>query len=346
MRSAFPFFWQPKGVVSSLEALPLSSQVLKKSDVTLAVSGKNSGPHPLIVAELASGKIIGDLRLAATQDDVVIGGIQTVVGCDALQNHYALWRRRFRIPKYWRGKALLLGADNGDNYYHWLLDTLPRWELLRAANYEDYDYVLLHSRTAHFQDEILDRLKVPVKKRLRCSKNFVHQFERLVVPTMPYPLRQVAPWACEWLRSLFPDRCGGPERIYLSRRCTQKRRLINEAELETQLQSLGFVSVQPERLPVAEQARLFGSAECVVASHGAGLTNLAFAPANALLVEMFHPDVVRPTYKNLAAACGLRHVAVIGQRTGGVSRTDDRRMEFKVSVSGVLQILAQNDPGK
>ena len=80
MRSAFPFFWQPKGVVASLENLPAAGDVLQKNDVTFGASGKDSSSHPLMVAALAGGKIIGDLRLAVTRDDVVIGGIQTVFG--------------------------------------------------------------------------------------------------------------------------------------------------------------------------------------------------------------------------------------------------------------------------
>jgi len=212
MRSLFPFFWQPAGVVPSLADLPVTDSVLAKNDVTNSVSGKNSGPHPLIVAELSGGKIIGDLRLAVTGDDVVIGGIQTVAGCDnfrELQNHYALHRRRFRIPKYRRGTALLLGTANSDNYYSWMLESLSRWKMLQAAGWSKYDFVLLHSRPTRFQDETLDRLEVPTAKRLRPSKNFIHQFERLVVPAMPYPLRQIAPWTCEWARSLFPERSGG-----------------------------------------------------------------------------------------------------------------------------------------
>ena len=82
MRSIFPFFWRPTGVVSSLAELPVSDKVLAKRDVSISVSGEKSDEHPLLVAELAGGKIIGDLRLAATCDDVVVGGIQT---CDWLQ---------------------------------------------------------------------------------------------------------------------------------------------------------------------------------------------------------------------------------------------------------------------
>jgi len=341
-RLARPFFWKPKGVVSSLADLPVSEKVPVKNDVSIAVSGKNPAEHPLIVAELAGGKIIGDLRLAATADDVVIGGIQTVAACDDPQNHYALHRRRLRFHKYRRGTALLLGASNSDNYYCWLLDSLPRWKMLQAAGWKNYEFVLLHSQSFRFQNELLDRLKIPAAKRLCCSKNFIHQFERLVVPVMPYPQRQIAPWACEWVRSLFPKQDGGPEKIFLARRGAQRRRLVNEAELEASLQSRGFISLQPENFTVAEQAKLFGSAKCVVAPHGAGLANMIFAPPDALLVELFHPDILRPTYKNLAAACGLRYAAIVGRPAGDLSQTDDRWVEFSVPAPDVLRVLKEN----
>jgi capsular polysaccharide biosynthesis protein len=339
MRSIFPFFWRPSGVVSSLAELPVSDKVLAIKDVSISFSGKKSGEHPLLVAELAGGKIIGDLRLATTSDDVVIGGVQTVFACDDLPNHYALRRRRFRIPKYRRGKALLLGAANSDNYYHWLLDSLPRWKILQAAKFLDYDFVLLHSRPAQFQDEILDRLNVPPAKRLRCGKNFVHQFEKLVVPTMPFPLEKVAPWVCAWLRSLFPEKISGPEKIYLSRRGAGGRQLVNEAELQTALEARGFVSLQPEKLSVAEQAKLLSSARCVVAPHGAALTNLVFAPPGALLFELFHPQHKNNCYVNLAAACGLRYASLDGRAT---NRAADRRLEYEIDVPAVLRTLGGN----
>ena len=105
MRALIPFFWQPRGVVSSLETLPLSSEVPRKHDVTLAVSNRLSPRHPLLVAELAGGKVIGDLRLASTNDDVVIGNVQTVFGCENPGDHYVLKRLRFRLPKTRRGTA-------------------------------------------------------------------------------------------------------------------------------------------------------------------------------------------------------------------------------------------------
>jgi capsular polysaccharide biosynthesis protein len=336
-----PFIWHASGCVPAIQDLTESHGVLAKSDVTAVVRGQGAGGYPLMVVELAGGKVVEDLKLASTSADVVIGGVQALFGCEKPQDHYYL-RRRFALPRRRRGTAWLLGAANSFNYYHWLLDSLPRWKLLLAAGGTDYDYVLLHSQPCRFQDETLDLLGVPRAKRLRCAKRFVHQFDRLVVPAMPFtpfPARQIAPWICEWGRSLFPERTAGPVRLYLSRRGAQKRRLVNELELEARLKHLGFAIVQPEQLPVAEQAKLLGSATCIVAPHGAGLTNMLFAPPGARLIELLHPDFQSTCYKNLAAACGLPYTALVGRRTRELNNLDDRRAEYEIPVGDVLQVL-------
>jgi glycosyl transferase family 61 len=337
------FFWKAAGCVPSLESLDASHGVVAKHDVTAAIGAPNSKEHPLTVAELAGGKIIANLRLVATEKDVVIGRLQCLHDCAEPQKHYLLYRSRFRVPKYRRGTALLLGHGVGGGYYHWLIDSLPRWGILRAAGYVNYDYVLLPDRLLPFEEETLDLLKIPQAKRLQCSKNFVHQFERLIVPAMPVPDLKVSAWVCKWLRSLYPVQHGGPEKIYLSRRNTSRRRLANEVELEAKLQAAGFVTIQAEQFPVVEQARLFSSAKCVVSCHGAGLANMVFAPLNALLVELFHPDIaIRPAFQYLAPAAGLRYAAVMGARTQESVPRREEEAEFKIDPSAVFRAIEEN----
>jgi hypothetical protein len=340
-----PIFWKSKGCVPSLESLNGAHGVILKQDVTEAVGGE--ALHPLTVVELADGKVIGNLRMAVTAADVVIGGLQSLHESPEPSSHYLMKpRRRCRFLKYRRGKALLLGCGTGENYYHWLMESVPRWRILQATKYSEYDFILLPGLISPFEDEILDLLEVPSARRLRCSKHLIHQFERLVVPVMPFPHRQVSAWVCAWVRSLFPNDGSGPEKIFISRGGRSRRRLANEAELETRLHREGFISIQPERFSVAEQARLFSSAKCVVAAHGAGLVNMVFAPANALLVELFHPDYIRPTYESLAASAGLRYAAMIGHcrsRPGTAEKHSEYESEFEIDVSAVVRTIAENE---
>ncbi|HEX3624620.1 MAG TPA: glycosyltransferase family 61 protein [Verrucomicrobiae bacterium] len=330
------WIWKPSGFVPSLEALEALHGVKGRWDVTTAVSGPEA-EYPLTVVELENGKILGDLRIVATGGDIVVGGLQGLFGCPDPQNHYLPRRRRFRMTRRYRGTALLLGAANSDNYYHWLVDSVPRWKILQAANCSTYDFVLLHSKSLQFQDEVLDRLNVPRAKRLRCSKNFVHQFERLIVPSMPFPPEQAPTWSCSFLRSLFPEKHSGPEMIYL-RRGPGRRRLINEAELEAALAGIGFVSIDPGGLTVLEQAKLLSSAQCIVAPHGAALTNAIFAPPGAYLVELFHPEYKNRCYVNIASTCGHRYASLDGCTTGG---SGDGKLEYTVDVPATLRLTQE-----
>jgi len=329
--------WRPAGCLPSLAGLEPAHGLRAKWDVTAQVMGSAVGDRSLTVVELAGGKMIGDLRLAATRDDVVLGGVQSIFDSAEPASHYALKRRRLRLPRYHRGTALLLSVTNGDNYYHWMLDTLPRWHLLQTAGLSVYDFVLLPAGPMPFQEETLDRLQIPAARRRRCSKNVVHQFERLVVPSMPFPVEEVAPWACAWVRSLFPEKGSGPEKLYLSRGAG-RRRLANEAELEQALAARGFAIINVAGMRVAEQARLLGNARCVVAPHGAVLTNVLFAPRGARLLELFHPEHKNRCYVNLAAACGHHYASLDGQTT---NQPGAENLEYRVDVTAVLERLSK-----
>ena len=135
--------WRPSGLVRSLAQLEAKHGLLAQFDVTPQVMGAAAGSRPLTVAELAGGKVVADLRLAVTRENVVVGGMQSIFADPEAVNHYALRRRRWRLPRYRRGTALLLGVSNGDNYYHWMLDALPRWHLAQAAGLGDYERVAL-----------------------------------------------------------------------------------------------------------------------------------------------------------------------------------------------------------
>jgi capsular polysaccharide biosynthesis protein len=63
-------------------------------------------------------------------------------------------------------------------------------------------------------------------------------------------------------------------------------------------------------MTVAEQQALFGSAQVVVAEHGAALTNIVWCPRGATVVDI-HPSVpAMPCFKILAELRGLRYTPV------------------------------------
>lgn len=84
-------------------------------------------------------------------------------------------------------------------------------------------------------------------------------------------------------------------RVYISR-ARSVRSFANEVEVESMMARLGYEIVYAEELTVAEQARVFGSADIIVAPHGAGLTNLVFCRAGVRIVELFPDNYVKPDF--------------------------------------------------
>jgi capsular polysaccharide biosynthesis protein len=118
------------------------------------------------------------------------------------------------------------------------------------------------------------------------------------------------PDGCRWVRERILERTGKNEvssRIFISRRLATKRRVVNEEELMPIAESFGFDVVEAENLSFTDQVRLFSSAESVVASHGAGLTNLMWVPRGCKVLEILDVDYVNDHFYNLSSVMGLEY---------------------------------------
>jgi capsular polysaccharide biosynthesis protein len=138
-----------------------------------------------------------------------------------------------------------------------------------------------------------------------------------------------AAWASRYLRgrlgvALPPGGRADPatgRRIYLSRGDARWRRVLNEPDLIAMLVSRGFEAVSLTGMTVQAQAALFDAAAWIVAPHGAGLANLAFARPEATVLELFPHSFGTPAFYFLAAAGRLRYGChVVAQ--AAVSRRD------------------------
>ncbi len=121
------------------------------------------------------------------------------------------------------------------------------------------------------------------------------------------------------------------------------RRVENEAALLGALGPLGFEMVDPGAMTPSEQVRLFAEAECVVGPHGAGLTNLAFAPPGTAVVELFACDYVNECFWALASAVeGLRYRYLVGDGTpSGSRRNRGVASDIVVDPRQVLRLVEQ-----
>ncbi len=136
-------------------------------------------------------------------------------------------------------------------------------------------------------------------------------------------------------------RSGGPRRILISREGSLFRRCENEAAIADIAVRHGFVPVRLEDLTFDAQVDLFSGAEIVMGVHGAGFTNMLFAPAGALLIEL-HPAGHLPVfYRHLTGLMGQRHMAIPGTITQSLRPSLEYNWNFRVDPADVDLCLAE-----
>jgi len=102
------------------------------------------------------------------------------------------------------------------------------------------------------------------------------------------------------------------KRLFVSRR-NSRRSIENEEEIIALLEAFDFEAIQAEKLPFKDQVNLFSSAEVIVASHGAGLTNIVFAKPGTKVLEIFSPGHSILCYFYLAGQARLNHYYLYGE---------------------------------
>lgn len=232
------------------------------------------------------------------------------------RRHPLLAKAKLPPPTPIQGKVAVLSGLLNDVYFHWMMDVLPRIDLLQRSGIalDEIDHFLVNSHLP-FQQESLQRLGIPLSKTLE-PRDYPHvQATELIVPSFPASPSWMPFWACCFLRQTFLPRAGmqGGDRFYISRGKTSTRRLINEAELLNCLEPLGFRCVTTEALSISEQATLFSQASLVIAPHGSGLTNLVFCNPGTRVIELFSPHYVYPCYWLISNWLGLDYAYLTGK---------------------------------
>jgi capsular polysaccharide biosynthesis protein len=267
--------------------------------------------------EIRCGLAVGQYSAHLTPGGILDYETSEYFGIRGWREHPVFLRPRLPEIHDVSGTVVSLATrGTAGNYFHFLMELLPRWGIFREL-WPDVtpDLLLLNRRTA-FQQQLLAMLGLDDAPALEVTPRTAVRADLLLVPGQPNPRTLAPPWTTEWLRTHLPPgrTADRPKRIYLTRgNRPNTRRLVNEAELRPLLERHGFTTIDAGSLTVQDQIDHFAAADVVVAPHGAALTNLVFCRPGVRVLELFAPRYLNWCF--WAIACnnpGSRYHYLVG----------------------------------
>ncbi|MCM3558005.1 glycosyltransferase family 61 protein [Brevibacillus sp. FSL L8-0520] len=293
-----------------------------------------SHPSPF-VGIIPDGRLWGTKGAVVTPENKLVWDVSVEHSSEPPEQHSVFRQSSLPAPQHYDETWAVLTYTASDSYFHWMLDVLPRLDLIRKSglSIDRYVFNYMSIPILPFQDETLNMLGIPAGKRFQPQADSHCQIKQAVIPSLIGYTSHYPKWAVDFLRKeLLPSSIGqtapskeasesfrpGPsgalnhKRIYVSRADAFHRRVSNEQQIVSLLGSHGFVTITPSEYSVSEQIRLFASADVIISPHGANLTNIVFCKPGTLVIELFSPGYVNPIYWALSNHAQLRYAYLIG----------------------------------
>ena len=346
--------WLPRSVVTFLSLDPPSWLLSRKAvhpplaltwvdrEVSVAnpvgtLQTNHAECGPIEVYEFANCRVAGYFGAVVSPDNRALADLFFEWRDDPLK-HEIFSKVRLPPPTHLSGLALLIATPFSEGYYHWLLEQMPKFQLPQAAGYslEEFDHVLYISGPMAFVEQTMTYFPTLEKKMLRCDHHTHWICDRLVTCNSSVQHRKKTPWGVDCLptasgvsfvRSTFlkgREKTGRTSRIYITRRGARGRRVDNEDQVLSVIKKHRFEPIQLESFTFDEQVELFSGAEAVLGPHGAGFTNIVFAPPGCIIVEFRSADFPPACYAITAQYLNHRYCHLLCE-----ARDTDRTAEWR-----------------
>lgn len=303
-----PGAYMPFQVLQTFRPPPPPKSLNPCPDEAFQALSPPNPPDPF-VAIIENGRICGEQGAIFTPDHILL---------EDVSDPRTLRKFDAQTPvAFTADTAAALTFPFGNNYFHWMLDVLPRIRLLRNSGITIDSYIISPQGNYPYL-ESLELLNIPIGKVLHTSNQFYLQAAKLIV-TPTVSSKQFYPkWAFDFVRDELMGKNGNKQpskeydRIYISRSRAGKRNVLNEPEVVRLLERYGFQCIHLEDMSLFEQIHAFQSASVIVAPHGAGLTNLLFSRRGVKIIELFPPNYVKTYFSLLGQYIDADYYYLIG----------------------------------
>ena len=206
------------------------------------------------------------------------------------KNYFKGLVKNWLSPKETIEEAYLGIQDWSANYFHWMTEALPSLvALYNVKDKIDVPVLLVSSSIRHKHiNETLQLLGYTVyyydiHKSIKISN--LHSIKIPVVGSYNEPfllnMRNAFFQKLNLMEQIRPFR-----KIYISRRKATRRKIVNQDDLSILLSNYDFETVFLEDYTIEHQIKLLYETRCVIAPHGAGLTNILFMQPETKVIEL------------------------------------------------------------
>ncbi|ERM80984.1 hypothetical protein P872_11800 [Rhodonellum psychrophilum GCM71 = DSM 17998] len=242
----------------------------------------------------------------------------------------------FNIVEYTIPEGVWVLDTWSKGYFHFLTDLLPR--CLTAKEYWENYPILLPSYYLDL-NYIKETLQIFPFKIFEFGIYSSFKVKDLIMTSR---LRSCAfdPDQIKLVRNFFrmndEFNLKKDELIYISRKLSSRRKVLNEEELKNFLESKGFKIIIAEKFSFEEQRRLMSKSKLVISNHGAGLTNMLFMPDNSIVVELkANVSTINNCYFNLARALDHKYYYTLNK----ANSKDVQKADIYVDIKKLDQLL-------
>jgi capsular polysaccharide biosynthesis protein len=270
---------------------------------------------PVIRAVIQSAKIDMSTGVLISADDKLLAEQDNLIY--RMKNNPTYGAVAPARPRFFKGNCTVIHGYAYGNYYHWLIECLPKLYALKLLN-EPIQLFVLDVLKPKYR-RMLD-LYLPPNVSIVTTSLYLDrwiQLERLIYSSQITSLHlpTLRPEHIDYIRSTLFTALNLPavhekkHNIFIARKHGNRRHIVNSDAVQQLVQSFGFQSYLLEEMSFEDQVRLFHSANSVVAAHGAGLANVLFSGQISVL-EMTSRTAT-PTFALLTQLLGQKYTYVL-----------------------------------
>ncbi|MEI8216423.1 MAG: glycosyltransferase 61 family protein [Eubacteriales bacterium] len=255
-------------------------------------------------------------------------------------------------------EAILLSCDHDNNYFHWMVECLPK--MLMIMEYKKFLGIpILLKENLHpnlmYALRILTGESYPI---IEIEGGAIYNIKKLVYPsdlsrimdkyTCDYIMGTDIVLSQKWIRKVRElllsngnsSNCTNivKRKLYLCRHNAEYRKLLNEEEIEIGLLKLGYEIINTATCNFQFQQELFKQAEIVIGPTGAAITNMMLSPKDTKFIVLIsdHKSTKFSLWEQLAEISGMQLKFCIGSRA---FQREDFHDDYTIDLRKLLELI-------